>query len=137
MRRDFTVSRTLDARPEVVWRALTEPELLAEWLMPNDFAPVVGHRFTMQADPGPGFDGRVSAEVLALEPPRRMVWSWRGGPIDTTVEFVLDPVEGDRTALTVHQRGFVGVRAWVVSAILQLGWRALLGRRLPSALQGT
>lgn len=48
-----------------VWRALVDPELLARWLMPNDFAPRVGHRFTFRTEPGPGFDGIVRCEVLA------------------------------------------------------------------------
>ena len=40
-----------------VWRALTDPEELASWLMPNDFQPVVGHQFTFRTHPAPGFDG--------------------------------------------------------------------------------
>jgi uncharacterized protein YndB with AHSA1/START domain len=54
--------------PQKVWRALTDPGLLASWLMPNDFEPRVGHRFTFRTDPVPahGFDGIVRCEVLEL-----------------------------------------------------------------------
>jgi uncharacterized protein YndB with AHSA1/START domain len=65
--------------PERVWRALTDAEALARWLMPNDFAPKVGHAFTMQTKPGPGFDAVVRCEVLELDAPRVMVWRWQGG----------------------------------------------------------
>jgi uncharacterized protein YndB with AHSA1/START domain len=53
--------------PEKVWRALTDPELLACWLMPNDFEPWIGHQFTFRTDPVPvhGFDGIVRCETLA------------------------------------------------------------------------
>jgi uncharacterized protein YndB with AHSA1/START domain len=54
--RDVRLERVYLHPPELVWRALTDREVLAEWLMPNDFAPVVGHTFTMRTDPGPGFD---------------------------------------------------------------------------------
>ena len=55
--------------PEKVWRALTDPELLASWLMPNDFEPRVGHQFTFRTDPVPAhdFDGIVRCEVLELD----------------------------------------------------------------------
>ena len=60
--------------------------------MPNDFKPAVGHRFTFRARPfrALGFDGTVRCEVLELEPPKRMVWAWAGGNIDTTVTFTLE-----------------------------------------------
>src|SRR6185437_4413393 len=71
--------------PERVWAALTSSEALAAWLMPNDFVAEVGHDFTLRTKPAPGFDGIVRCRVLELDPPARMVWSWAGGNIDTTV----------------------------------------------------
>ena len=61
--------------PEKVWRALTDSAVLASWLMPNDFQPRIGHRFTFRTEPVPthGFDGIVHCEVLELVPP-----GWRG-----------------------------------------------------------
>lgn len=130
---EIRVSRVLAGPPDIVWRALTESALIAEWLMPNDFKPEVGHTFTMRTKPGPGFDGVVNAEVLELEPEQRMVWKWVGGPIDTTVEFTLEP-EGDGTRLTVRQAEFRGFKAKAVSAILYLGWRKILGSVIPGVL---
>ncbi len=119
--------------PERVWEALTSRESLAAWLMPNDFAPRVGHRFNFRTDPAPGFDGVVHCEVLELETPRRMVWSWRGGQIDTRVTFTLAPVAGG-TELLFEQTGFEGVPAILTSFILQGGFGKMFDERLPAVL---
>jgi uncharacterized protein YndB with AHSA1/START domain len=137
MRRDVRLERTYPHPPELVWRALTEPNLIGEWLMENDFSPVVGHRFTLRTDPQPGFDGIVHCEVLELDVPRRMRWSWRGGPIDTVVVFDLAPVvlaDAAATRLVVQQRGFEGLPAVLVSFILGAGNNEVYGRRLPALL---
>ncbi|WP_438023664.1 SRPBCC family protein [Sorangium sp. So ce233] len=83
MRRDLRIAREYPHPPELVWRALTEPALIAEWLMQNDFRPELGHRFTLRTDPGPGFDGVVRCEVLELDPPTKMRWSWRVEPTES------------------------------------------------------
>jgi uncharacterized protein YndB with AHSA1/START domain len=137
MKRTLHVHRTYPHPPELVWRALTEPALLAAWLMENDFAPTPGHRFTFRTQPGPGFDGLVHCQVLDLDPPHRMRWSWQGGPIDTVVTFTLAPtrvgaLEGTR--LEVEQTGFEGLAPVLVSFILGAGNRRLYGHRLPALL---
>jgi uncharacterized protein YndB with AHSA1/START domain len=119
--------------PDRVWQALTTREAIAEWLMENDFEPRVGHRFTMRTEPAPGFDGIVQCELRELEPPRRMVWTWRGGPIDTTLTFELEPTPRG-TRLCVRQAGFRGMKAYLVSLILGSGWRGIYRRKLPAAL---
>src|SRR5262249_1092898 len=91
-----------------VWRALTDPELIARWLMPNDFKPVVGHRFTFRTDPGRGggVAGVVHWGVLAVEPERLLRISGRGGPpLDTTVTWTLVP-EGTGPRLFLAHEGF-------------------------------
>ncbi len=127
------VDRVYPHAPQKVWRALTESELLGQWLMENDFAPVVGHQFTFRTDPGPGFDGVVHCEVMEIEPPHRMKWSWRGGPLDTEVEFELQEVAGG-TRLRVTHTGFRGVKSRLVQWILAIGSRTLYGKRLPQLL---
>lgn len=96
--------------PARVWRALTDPGLLGRWLMPNDFVPVVGHRFTFQARPMPAlrFDGVVHCEVLAIEPERLLRISWVGGGenrLSSTVTWLLRP-EGAGTRLFLEHAGF-------------------------------
>jgi uncharacterized protein YndB with AHSA1/START domain len=96
------------AHPPVrVWRALTDPELLARWLMPNDFKLEVGHRFTFQTTPMPWakFDGTVKCEVLDFETERMLLISWVGGTLDTTVTWRLVP-EGHGTRVFVEHTGF-------------------------------
>lgn len=107
----------------VVWRALTDPQELSEWLMPNDFRPVVGHRFTFVTAPRPDFDGIVRCEVKAVQPESLLSYSWVGGGIDTIVEWRLVP-HGSGTALTLIHSGFEGVRGQLVSRLLGSGWKS-------------
>ena len=117
-----------------VWAALTSSEALAAWLMPNDFRPVVGHRFTFRTKPAPGFDGIVRCEVLEIDPPKRMVWSWAGGTIDTTVTFTLEETAAAQTRLRMRQVGFHGLGAQLTRRILAGGYPRILGQRLPAYL---
>lgn len=91
---------------EKVWRALTEPAALASWLMENDFAPVAGRRFTLRGPARPGWRGWNECEVVALEPPTRMVWSWQVHERDqpSRVEFLLEEISGG-TRLTLRHIG--------------------------------
>lgn len=93
--------------PERVWRALTSSDALAQWLMPNDFEPRVGHHFTFRTTPMPalGFDGVCRCEVTVCEPPRTLAYTWVGSALDTLVTFRLEP-EGDGTRLYFEHSGF-------------------------------
>jgi len=131
--RDIVVQRTLLAPRAAVWAALTDRDSLEAWLMPNDFEPRVGHQFTFRTKPAPGFDGIVHCKVLVMEPMNRLVISWRGGPLDTTVHFELaDHPKG--TTLSLRHEGFSGVSSFVPRIFLGLGWRKLLSKKLPSLL---
>jgi uncharacterized protein YndB with AHSA1/START domain len=139
LKRDVHLLRDLPFPPSEVWRALTDRALLAQWLMENDFVAEVGHRFQLTTEPGPGFDGIVHAEVLELVPFQRMKWRWRGGPIDTTLTFRLEPrvvFARQGTRLWLDHEGFDGVPAVLVSLILDAGWRRMLRRRFPAVLAG-
>jgi uncharacterized protein YndB with AHSA1/START domain len=65
------VEREIPHPPEKIWRALTQPHLIEEWLMQNDFKPVVDHRFNLRAD-----WGVVDCEVLAVEPNKTLSYTW-------------------------------------------------------------
>ncbi len=120
---------------EKVWVALTDPRAIAEWLMPNDFAPVVGHRFRFQTDPSGPCGGLSECEVLEVEAPNRLVYSWklhpregkREYPSSTVVAWTLEEVEGG-TRLTLEQTGYVGARMWMIRNIMLLGWSSMLKR---------
>src|SRR5213076_2773644 len=66
------VEREIPHPPEKIWRALTQPHLIEEWLMKNDFRPVVGHSFNLSGDWG----GVLDCEVLAVEPHRKLTYTW-------------------------------------------------------------
>ena len=138
MKRSFRVERTYPFERSLVWQGLTDPALIAAWLMPNDFRAEVGHAFTMRTEPAPGFDGIVHCRVLALEPPSFMRWSWRGGAIDTEVAFELHDaivLSQPATRLVVVHSGFEGLPGVLTSFILQAGSRGIYSHRLPRVLE--
>jgi uncharacterized protein YndB with AHSA1/START domain len=123
--------------PEKVWRALTEPDLIAKWLMPNDFAPVPGHTFTMRTRPMGKFDGIAHCEVLEAVPNERLRYTWRGGSpeqtgygayLDTTVTFDLTPTDGG-THLRLEHAGFTPSASGAYEIMTQ-GWQAIPARIL-------
>lgn len=130
------LAREYDATRAELWDLLATRDGLAAWLMPNDFEPRVGHRFTFTDRPRPPFfDGIVGCEVLELTPLHRLRISWCGGPVDTIVTFTLTDVAPGRVRLELEHTGFTGLRAGIVRAILGLGWRDLLRRALPRAIR--
>jgi len=109
--RDIVVEGVLPHAPEIVWKALTSAELVARWLMPNDFAAEVGRRFTFRTRPIGDWDGVVHCEVIELVPQRKLVYSWKGGSrtntkygssLDTVVTWTLTPVAGGTHLRMVH-----------------------------------
>ena len=130
------VDEFLPYPPTRVWRALTDPERLARWLMPNDFQPTVGHRFTFRTDPvPPDFDGVVHCEVLAIEPTRLLRISWTSGDLRTTVTWRLEP-EGTGTRLFLDHEGFDPDHPaqQLARRSMRGGWRSHLWRRLETEL---
>ncbi|MGY4644152.1 SRPBCC family protein [Cellulomonas sp. URHB0016] len=137
----ITVDAFYPHAPERVWRALTTPELMAQWLMPNDFRAEVGHRFTMQGRPveATKFSGIVASTVLAVEPPRLLRISWAdaegGNAMQTTVTWTLHP-EGTGTRLLLEQVGFdpdLGVDQ-LSRRFMTAGWRSPILSRLGELL---
>jgi uncharacterized protein YndB with AHSA1/START domain len=119
---------------EKVWRALTDPVAIAEWLMPNNFEPRIGHKFQFRTHPAPGFDGIIDSEVLELDPPSRLVYTWSNGKLDTRVIWTLQ-VTQEGTRLILDHTGFEGLGGWMLSKALGQGWRSKkLAQKLPAYL---
>jgi uncharacterized protein YndB with AHSA1/START domain len=103
------VERELPHPPEKIWRALTQPHLIAEWLMQNDFAPVVGRAFQFRADYLP--NGALDCEVLVVAPNKTLSYTWNSQSenpafaLKSVVTFTLKPA-GNGTHLSVEQTGF-------------------------------
>ncbi|AXE65706.1 hypothetical protein HPO_14846 [Hyphomonas polymorpha PS728] len=102
--RSIVIERDIAHPPEKIWRALTTPHLIEEWLMKNAFAPIAGHRFQLRAD-----WGTVDCEVLAIEPGRALAYSWNAGDdatgLRSTVTWTLTPTPTG-TRLRMEQSGF-------------------------------
>jgi len=105
--RSVVVEREISYPPDKIWRALTQPHLIAEWLMENDFRPVVGHRFHLRG----GWGGVLDCEVLAIEPNKALSYTWNFAHDDpafslkSVVTFTLTPT-GTGTRLRMEQSGF-------------------------------
>jgi uncharacterized protein YndB with AHSA1/START domain len=130
----ITVEKMLPYAPEKIWRTLTRSDLIAKWLMPNDFAPVIGHRFTFRTAPLGDWDGIVHCEVLACEPPILLRYSWKGGADDnpaygsrlnSEVTWTLTPVEGGTHVRMVHD-GFVFPGNQFAFDAMSPGWARVL-----------
>jgi uncharacterized protein YndB with AHSA1/START domain len=92
--------------PEKVWRALTDPTLLAEWLLPVfGFTLEPGAAFTFKTQPYPGWDGVVNCRILEIEAPRKLSCTWGVPFLDTVVTFTLTPTPAG-TRLSIVQSGF-------------------------------
>ena len=117
--------------PAKVWRALTEPELLAAWLMANDMRALAGHRFTFKQQPTPWWDGIVHCEVLELKPHKRLSYTWRSGPessgLDTVVTWTLTPTPSGGTRLTLEHSGFLPANPSAFEGARQ-GWQRMVGK---------
>ena len=98
--RSVVIERDLPHAPEKIWRALTQGHLIEEWLMKNDFQPVVGHRFKLSAD-----WGAVECQVMAVEPNESLSYTWGAYGLASVVTWTLTP-SSTGTHLRMEQSGF-------------------------------
>jgi uncharacterized protein YndB with AHSA1/START domain len=98
--RSVVVERDIPHPPEKIWRALTQPHLMAEWLMKTDFAAVEGRGFSFTAD-----WGSVDCRVLSVEPNKTLAYTWEAYGLQSIVTWTLTP-SGTGTHLRMEQSGF-------------------------------
>src|ERR1043165_4469358 len=98
--RSVVVERDIAHPPEKIWRALTQPHLIQEWLMKSDFKPVVGHDFKFSAD-----WGSVDCQVVTVEPNRTLSYTWGAYGLESVVTWTLTPTSTG-THLRMEQSGF-------------------------------
>jgi uncharacterized protein YndB with AHSA1/START domain len=103
--RSLVIEKEMPHPLERVWRALTQGSLMKEWLMDNDFQPVVGHRFNFRSTPAPNWNGVVDCEVLAVEPNKRLSYSWCSMGLASVVSWTLSATARG-TLLRFEQTGF-------------------------------
>jgi uncharacterized protein YndB with AHSA1/START domain len=113
--------------PEKVWRALTDPVLLADWLL-----PVVGLKlepgaaFTLKAQAFPGWDGTVNCRMVEIEAHRKLSYTWSVPFLDTVVTFTLTPTASG-TRLSIVQSGFKPDQKQEFGGA-RYGWRMMGGK---------
>ena len=118
--RSVVVERDIPYPPEKIWRALTEPHLIEEWLMKNDFNPVVEHRFNLRAD-----WGSVDCRVLAVEPGKTLSYTWDAFGLESVVTWTLTPTSTG-THLRMEHSGFRADQEQACQGA-QWGWQQFIG----------
>ena len=129
MKKDIKQSWHYNQPPEMVWDYLTKPELLEQWLMKNDFLPIVGHNFQFRTKgpmPDINFNGIFSCTVLEVIPYKKLSYSWRGAgmdgslTLDSIVVWTLEHKDGG-TDLLLVQSGF-SENELTLHAMMTEGW---------------
>lgn len=136
MAKEITIERLYPYPIETVWKAISSSEALAGWLMPNDFKLEKQHEFTFRTKPQPGFDGIVRCKVIDFEVPKKLQFSWQGGPLKkpTIVTFELKSTQNG-TRLHFKHTGFEGfINQYIVRLILGSGWKNLLTTKIEKYL---
>jgi len=133
--------------PETVWEYLTKPELISQWLMENDFQPIVGYDFQFRTPPMPkfDFDGIIYCKVLEIVPFKKLSYSWKGGPgegkisLDSIVTWTLH-VKDNGTELQLDHSGFREMENFTMYSIMNEGWLKniqKIARLINAATHGT
>ena len=128
--RTVVIERAIAFPAEKIWRALTQPHLIAEWLMKNDFQPVVDHQFKFRGD-----WGAVDCQVLAVEPNKSLSYSWGAMGLGSVVTWTLTPT-GTGTHLRMEHSGF-GSDQDAAYKGANYGWQKFIGglERVVAGLQ--
>jgi uncharacterized protein YndB with AHSA1/START domain len=134
----LTLEYELPHPPRKVWRALTEPKLLARWLMETDLeTAAVGRTFKLRGEATQWWDGVVHCEVREMELHKRIAYTWKGGSgaaaLDTVVTWTLTETKSGGTLLKLEQAGFSPKNAFAAEGAKQ-GWDRLVGERMRELL---
>ena len=119
--RSVVIERELPYPPEKIWRALTQPHLIGEWLMANDFAPTPDHRFKFRGD-----WGHVDCKVLTVDAAHTLSYTWDAQGLESTVTWTLTP-SGAGTMLRMEQAGFRPDQQQFYQGA-QFGWKNFLAK---------
>jgi uncharacterized protein YndB with AHSA1/START domain len=124
--RTVVIEKQFPHPPEKLWRALTESPLVAQWLLNNDFEPTVGHKFQFRSEPVQGWNGIIDCKVLAIDPLKRLSYTWASMGLESVVLFTLTPQDGG-THLRVEQSGFPMDQDHAYKGATY-GWQSFLGK---------
>jgi uncharacterized protein YndB with AHSA1/START domain len=133
--RSLVIEREMPHPPEKIWRALTQGELVKQWLMDNDFQPAVGHKFKFRSTPAPNWDGVIVSEVLIVEPNKKLSYSWGTMGMESVVTWTLIATESG-TLLRMEHAGFRSDQDAAYKGA-NYGWQKFIGNleRVAAGLQ--
>lgn len=120
-KRAVIVEREIPHPPEKIWRALTQPHLIEDWLMKNDFEPTVGRDFKLRAE-----WGSVDCQVRAIEQNKMLSYTWDAMGLESVVTWTLSP-SGTGTHLRMEQSGFRSDQEQAYQGA-KYGWQQFLGK---------
>lgn len=123
--RSLVIEREMPHPPEKIWRALTEGPLIKEWLMENDFQPVVGHSFKFRSTPAPNWNGIIDSQVLVVEPGKKLCYSWGSLGLESVVTWTLTPTAAG-THVRMEHSGF-GSDQDAAYKGANYGWQKFIG----------
>jgi uncharacterized protein YndB with AHSA1/START domain len=123
--KSLIIEREFPHPPEKVWRALTQGSLIEQWLMSNDFEPVVGHQFKFRSTPMPNWDGIINSKVLVIEPTSRLSYSWASLGLESVVTWTLTPTKAG-THVRMEQSGFPSQESSYYKGA-NYGWQKFIG----------
>ena len=123
--RTLVIEREMPHSQEKIWRALTEGQLIEQWLMNNDFQPEVGHHVKFRSVPVQGWNGIVDSKVLLVEPISRLSYTWDSMGMESVVAWTLTPTAGGTHVRMEHS----GFRADQDAAYkgASYGWQKFIG----------
>ncbi|HEX3395247.1 MAG TPA: SRPBCC domain-containing protein [Steroidobacteraceae bacterium] len=133
--RSVVIEKELPHPPEKIWRALTQGPLVKEWMMDNDFQPVVGHKFSFRSTPVPNWNGVIDSEVLVVEPNKRLSYSWGTMGLKSVVVWTLVATTSG-TRVRMEHAGFPVDQDAAYNGATY-GWRKFVGglERVVTGLQ--
>jgi Uncharacterized conserved protein len=108
-----------------LWTALTDSSMLAKWIAENDFQPVVGHRFQFRHQPNEYWDGVVNCEVLVVDEPNQLSFTWVVGEERHTVTLTIQDLGNGKVNLHLEQTGMTNKQAF---AGAKYGWKAWIDK---------
>jgi uncharacterized protein YndB with AHSA1/START domain len=139
--RSIVVEEVFPHVPALIWRALTDGDLIGRFLMPpSGFAAVPGTQFTLQTKPAGAWDGTIRCEVIDVVPQEKLVYSWKGGDagnigygslLSTLVTWTLSPAGEGSTRLRLEHSGFELPRNETAYSSMSDGWKTVVPRLGP------
>lgn len=126
------VEQTYPYSIEHVWEALTDAAAIADWLMPGNFKPIVGHKLQFHCEPHAEFDGTIAVEILEANKPNRLSCSWQTSNMDkpSTVTFILTRMRKGGTHLRLEHTGLEGDSGKIMYPLFKGRWELKLGSQL-------